>query len=226
MNIFYLDSIQHICAQMHNDRHVVKMIVEYAQLLSTAHRVLDGEERVVSKWIYSKKDKTWNIKDNFKHMHLNGDVYDEFGVLEPKNRSTDRYQCPFYLTAHINHPCAVWVRETSGNYSWLSVLLMELCWEFTHRRGTLHGTQLDGIVANLLSHPKNIPEDSLTTPPQCFGDYQEICEVENDPIEGYRNYYNKAKQLDRAGRPMNVWTNREVPEWFTMEKVNEETCSY
>ena len=147
-------------------------------------------------------------------------------MLEPKNRFTDRYQCPFYLTAHIGHPCAVWVRETSENYSWLSVLLMELCWEFTHRRGTLHGTQIDGIVANLLSLPKNIPEGSLTTPPQCFGEYQEICEVENDPIEGYRKYYNKAKQFDKAGRPMNVWTNREVPEWFTMEKVNEETCSY
>ena len=29
---------------MHCDKHVVKMILEYAQLLSTAHRVLDGDE--------------------------------------------------------------------------------------------------------------------------------------------------------------------------------------
>jgi hypothetical protein len=29
---------------MHCDKHVVKMIIEYAQLMSTAHRVLDGEE--------------------------------------------------------------------------------------------------------------------------------------------------------------------------------------
>lgn len=46
MNIFYLDHDPAICAQMHCDKHVVKMIVEYAQLMSTAHRLLDNNERV------------------------------------------------------------------------------------------------------------------------------------------------------------------------------------
>ena len=42
MNIFYLheDPIQNI--KWHVDKHVVKMATEYAQLLSTAHRFLDG----------------------------------------------------------------------------------------------------------------------------------------------------------------------------------------
>lgn len=42
MNIFYLDSNPFICAKYHCDKHVVKMILEYAQMLSTAHRILDG----------------------------------------------------------------------------------------------------------------------------------------------------------------------------------------
>jgi hypothetical protein len=42
MNIFYLDDNQEDCAKYHVDKHVVKMILEYCQLLSTAHRVLDG----------------------------------------------------------------------------------------------------------------------------------------------------------------------------------------
>ena len=46
MNIFYLHRDVDTCAEMHNDKHVVKMILEYAQLLSTAHRVLDGEEHI------------------------------------------------------------------------------------------------------------------------------------------------------------------------------------
>ena len=41
MNIFYLSHNTKKCAQEHVDKHVVKMILEYAQLLSTAHRVLD-----------------------------------------------------------------------------------------------------------------------------------------------------------------------------------------
>ena len=44
MNIFYLDTNPALCAEYHCDKHVVKMIIEYAQMLSTAHRVIDGEE--------------------------------------------------------------------------------------------------------------------------------------------------------------------------------------
>lgn len=43
MNIFYLSRDVTECARYHCDKHVVKMILEYAQLLSTAHRVLDGD---------------------------------------------------------------------------------------------------------------------------------------------------------------------------------------
>ena len=43
MNIFYLDKDPEISAKMHCDKHVVKMIIEYAQMLSTAHRMLDGK---------------------------------------------------------------------------------------------------------------------------------------------------------------------------------------
>ena len=42
MNIFYLDNHPDEAAEMHCDKHCVKMILEYAQMLSTAHRELDG----------------------------------------------------------------------------------------------------------------------------------------------------------------------------------------
>ena len=42
MNIFYLDKNQTECAKAHYDTHVVKMILESAQLLSTAHHLLGG----------------------------------------------------------------------------------------------------------------------------------------------------------------------------------------
>ena len=43
MNIFYLDQCPVEAARMQCDKHVVKMILETAQLLSTAHAELDGE---------------------------------------------------------------------------------------------------------------------------------------------------------------------------------------
>jgi hypothetical protein len=43
MNIFFLSEDPYEAARMQADKHVVKMILESAQLLSTAHRVLDGD---------------------------------------------------------------------------------------------------------------------------------------------------------------------------------------
>ena len=43
MNVFYLDHDPQTCARYHNNKHCVKMILEYAQMLSTAHRVLDDD---------------------------------------------------------------------------------------------------------------------------------------------------------------------------------------
>ena len=44
MNIFYLDEDPIEISEMMCDKHNVKMILESAQMLSTAHRVLDGDE--------------------------------------------------------------------------------------------------------------------------------------------------------------------------------------
>lgn len=43
MNIFYVDSNPIVAAQSLCDKHVVKMILESAQMLCTAHNELDGD---------------------------------------------------------------------------------------------------------------------------------------------------------------------------------------
>ncbi len=46
MNIFYLNRDPVQCAKDHCDKHCVKMLLEYAQLMSTAHRVHDNNDDV------------------------------------------------------------------------------------------------------------------------------------------------------------------------------------
>ena len=58
MNIFFLHPDPAIAAEMHCDKHCVKMILETAQMLCTAHRVLDG-------------DKCADQKGMYKTAHLN-----------------------------------------------------------------------------------------------------------------------------------------------------------
>ena len=43
MNIFALDKSPEVSAEMACDKHVVKMILESAQMLCAVQRVLDGE---------------------------------------------------------------------------------------------------------------------------------------------------------------------------------------
>lgn len=57
MNIFVLNENPEIAAREHCDKHVVKMILESAQMLSTAHRMLDGNEQTQVR--NGRKHRTW-----------------------------------------------------------------------------------------------------------------------------------------------------------------------
>jgi len=70
MNIFYIDENPVQAAQWMVDKHVVKMILESAQLLSTAHRILDGTKtKVNNKTVYTLYDEREPIM--YKATHIN-----------------------------------------------------------------------------------------------------------------------------------------------------------
>lgn len=71
MNIFILSRDPVEAARLQCDKHVVKMIVESAQMLSTAHRVLDG---VLTVPVVGRKTKSWKLPGNvsfYKSTHVN-----------------------------------------------------------------------------------------------------------------------------------------------------------
>ena len=164
MNIFYLSNDVKECAQMHNDRHCVKMILEYSQLLSTAHRVLDGKE-VIEQSASGRKQKRWKLNDG---------------------RDTILYK-----NTHNNHPSAIWCRQYSSNYRYLHNLLVELCEEYTYRYGRVHKCESSGLVSVLYKYPNNISVGNFTEPtPAMPSEYI----IKQDSITSYRNYYLKSKQ--------------------------------
>jgi hypothetical protein len=163
MNIFFLDKNPQICATMHCDKHVVKMIIEYAQLLSTAHRVLDGNP-VNSKSINNRKYTSYN------HPTMN-DV--------------------LYKATMKNHPSAIWVRESKTHYEYLYTLWVSLCNEYTHRYNKIHSTY-SKLKDALSITPKNIPVLSFSEPPPAMKHFPQ-CIVPNNSIQSYHNYYRVAK---------------------------------
>jgi hypothetical protein len=188
MNIFYLDKNPRKCAEMHVDKHCVKMILEYAQLLSTAHRFLDGHP-VVSTSPTSGRRRTTYVLDD-----INNDLY--------------------YSATHINHPSAVWVRQSSANYMWLAELLEECCKEYTYRYGKIHKVESMGLMQALKNNfPKNIPDKPFTEPTPAMPDH---CKVEYDSIASYRTYYVMEKQ--RMWSWKGKINSRKMPDWV-MDKL-------
>ena len=82
-----------------------------------------------------------------------------------------------------NHPCTIWVRETSDNYMWLYEHFYALCSEYTTRYGREHlsFTKLNDKLCNL---PLNITVSHKTTMPQAMPDEYKC----QDPIKAYRDY--------------------------------------
>ena len=139
MDIFVLDRDPVVAAQMQCDRHVVKMVLESAQMLSTAVNLLGGDAR--------------------------------------------------YKTAHVNHPCSVWARETAGNFLWLYDHGMALAKEYTERYGKRHKSE--EVIQDCMYQWEagwiwSGADPHLVTPhPLCMPDEYKT----DDVVQSYRAYY-------------------------------------
>ena len=190
MNIFYLDPDPKTCAEMHVSKHVVKMIIEYAQLLSTAHRVIDGEE-YTDLTANGRRIQRWRLKGE-RELEL-------------------------YKATHINHPSAIWCRENHANYQWLYEMWSHLLKEYTYRYGKIHAcAKLKDLLHTL---PTNIKTGAFFAPTPAMPPELKVM-AENpqpgrkyDSLKSYHNYYNVSKrgfatwQGKVGSRPTPAWYN-------------------
>lgn len=195
MNIFALHRDPKIAAAYHCDRHVVKMIVEYAQLLSTAHRMIDGQLCT-----FEVPNSSGKVK---RFLRLDGEeprlIFEEEStkyVIDVRGR-----KC--YNVTHYNHPSAVWARVNNSNYFWLVELFDCVLSEYKKRYGKIHAS--NKLLEFFLNAPKNIEHGELTPFALAMPDQYKV----DDEVISYQNYYvgDKARFAK--------WTNTPVPNWFS-----------
>ena len=145
MNIFYLHNDPEECAKLHNDKHVVKMILEYAQLMSTAHRVIDGKE-YYGTTANGRKIKRWLLPDERESI--------------------------MWKASHINHPSGIWVRNNRSNYNWLFSMWDALLKEYTHRYGKNHSAER--MKSHLINVPDNMPFGNFYEPTPAMPDKYKV----------------------------------------------------
>ena len=140
MNIFVLDENPAKAAEYHCNKHVVKMIIESAQMLCSAH------------WLALEK----KIKN--KGLSIPSKVKDRKSLILENSKWE---QIPPYSMTHIRHPCTAWTCFTYGNYMWLLELAQALSNEYTKRYKKTHKTQR--VIDWLTNHPPpGIPVQART----------------------------------------------------------------
>lgn len=160
MNLFYLDTDPVKAAQEQCDKHVVKMIVESAQMLSTAHRMLDGK-MIETRSKTGRKGKYYELTDAREQL--------------------------LYKAVHHYHPCTVWTMKSNSNYNWHWVHFKALCEEYTYRYGKVHKTD-DLLKDSLYQSPRNIAVGPLSPLPLAMGAAPECIDY-SDPVGSYRKFY-------------------------------------
>jgi hypothetical protein len=171
MNIFAIDEHPIRAAHQMVDKHVVKMILEAGQMLSTSHRVLDGEE------YYDRTKNNRRIK---------------------RWRLSDEREGKLWKASFVGHPCTQWTMESRMNYRWHATHALALCREYTHRYEKVHNSQ--GLIEYLFNRePLNIKEGGLTKFAVAMPDqYKVECSVESyrNYYRGEKAYFAKWKNRD------------------------------
>mgnify|MGYP001485245829 CR=1 FL=1 len=127
MNLFYLHEDPWRSAELHCDKHVVKMIIEYAQMLSTAHRMLDGNQYTDSS--SGRRIQRWELE----------------------NTNMDEV---LYKASHINHPSTRWVRENAVQYQYAYDMFTALCDEYTYRYEIEYNNHISKVTFVCFNFPK------------------------------------------------------------------------
>jgi len=161
MNIFVLANSPAESARLQCDKHVVKMIVESGQMLSTAHRMLDGT-------VERRPSKSGKRMVNY-YTHPN-----------------DKLEMLLYKAVHHHHPCTVWTMESKANYDWHYNHFLALCDEYRYRYGKVHETD-SKLRYVLMDAPSNIP-DIEQTPFKLAMQSNPECMFE-DAVKSYRAFY-------------------------------------
>jgi hypothetical protein len=192
MNVFFLNYDAQKCAEMHIDKHVTKMCIEYPQLMSTAHRFLDGEEYTELS-ANGRRIKRWRLSDN-RENHL-------------------------MKASHINHPSAIWTRDNAENYEWLFEMWCYLLDEYRYRYGKDHSC--GRLIPFLAMSPIKISTNRGFFPPTPAMPTELKVLAENpipgrkyDSLKSYHNYYNVSKRSFASWR--GKINSRPIPEWYNV----------
>ena len=112
MNIFYLDECPDKAARLQYNKHVVKMILESAQMLCAAHHILGDPDDVPYKLAHKNHPSTIWVRSSHMHYRYLYDLFvalcDEYTYRYGKQHASDRQLRVPLAKAPDNIPQVAW----------------------------------------------------------------------------------------------------------------------
>jgi hypothetical protein len=231
MNLFILSQDPKECAAMMMDVHIVKIILEAVQMLSTAKRLLDA--------FGSDYDTTVNKNE----LGMPSKMLQQY--KRDCRKVANDLALPVYKAAHIAHPVCIWVRHSFENYVWTLDLVDAMHDEWRYRYD--HGTNVvhkSYVVAQYLrknppafttNHRVTVEEGSHDLLHNSVNQIMTQIELQEFPkwfalampdeykvgkdkkrtveeaVESYRNYYRSDMK-----RKLATWRKRDAPLWWNV----------
>ena len=125
-----------------------------------------------------------------------------YHVLQPNNVP---HWC-YAKAAYRNHPCSIWVRESSANFLYACKLGLAIYNEYQFRYNKPNNfIKLKNLLDNSIKHPIKSTLNTLTPFAQAM---PSEFRMKNHAITAYRTYYASKK------RHLFSWKRREVPYWI------------
>ena len=165
------------------------MILESAQMLCTAKRVLDGIE--------------------YTDFTKNGRKIRRWRLENPNEEAI------IYKAGWLKHPSTQWVMKSAYNYIWLFNHFMALNQEYKLRwQKNVNHVSVDKL-ADLLKHPpKNAPLNVIGT--DADPAMPDHCKIAGDVVGSYRKYYILEKRRfakwEKHGAVMPEWYRKGIAE--------------
>lgn len=199
MNIFILSENPIDAAQMLHNRHVVKMILESAQMISCTIRAKPNGEKFFNDWSHIIKQEIDEPDFVIETIH---------SLLK---------------ITHQNHPANVWLREKPENFYWLTRHLSALLDEYFFRFEKIHEYRQNATLyllfakkcmeieygSDISDWPK--PSDFELCMPTCY-------KSPHSATQSYQNYYIREKLFTKNGQT-NKYTKRRIP-FFILDSKN------
>lgn len=204
MNIFFTDDCPYKAASNLDDKRVIKMILESAQMLCTALDAYGAFTKYEYTPVKFVKDKDTDIL-----------------VVKAGKKIKYAYYADLtrvYAPTHANHPSNVWARQNLLNWSWLYNHAIGLCNEYHKRYGKRHKSWT--VLITIAQYSSLLPVKAQTPFANCAAhagkgiSYKHV----TNTVEAYRRYLADRWSTDKK-HP--TWSNTQAPLWISYSQSNK-----